>query len=182
MTTESGFACSSAARTHGALENTHNPKAKRMSDPLIKPPFRNPVLSVPQPLQLRSTLVVKSSVDARIKQIYPKSGVLQTTINLLLDKLCYELDKCRLTEFDPGAYERAITGCRIELDCGERGSVTEPSTSVGPIVTPQTDNRDDRPGTLELERNPTESPVVVPDVRRPSKGRRPKGNEGEKSA
>lgn len=147
-----------------------------------KPPFKNPVLTVPPQLQLRSTLVVKSCVDARIKQIYPKSGVLQTTINLLLDKLCYELDRCELKEFDPGAYERAITGCRIELDCEQRSTVAESATGVGLAQSPEANNGNDGPGAFGLVSDPTRASVVVPDPRCPPKTRRTKGNKGEKSS
>jgi len=45
-----------------------------------------------------------------------KSGtILQTTINILLKKLCDELERAGITEYAPDAYELAVANCTIVL-------------------------------------------------------------------
>jgi hypothetical protein len=77
--------------------------------------FSNPVNGLPLDETTRTTLVAKNKVLSRIKQIYNKSGVPNTTINILLDKLCDELDRIKLDTYDPPTYCAAICGARIIL-------------------------------------------------------------------
>ncbi len=123
----------------------------------MTPHFSNPYDSVPPTERTRSTLVLPNQVLARIRQVHPKGGIIQTTISILIEKLIYELDRANITDYDPGRYESAVLGARIVLGFTaptgggiQRSPVTGPATEPGPVVASETSKGNDGRGTIPV--------------------------------
>jgi len=103
----------------------------------------------------RTTIEVPRSRHAYIMGTYGKSGALQTTINILIEKLYNELTRNGIgPTFDTDRYAIAVGGCSITL--GEFGPNLQRS-SIGlspdgeqhPLAC-QTPNRNDGRGTATM--------------------------------
>jgi hypothetical protein len=77
--------------------------------------FENPVLVVDEVDRTRTTLVLDNKIKAAIERVHTKHGVINTTINIILQKLVHELERHNITSYDPGTYERAIIDCSVIL-------------------------------------------------------------------
>lgn len=64
---------------------------------------------------VRTTISVSRKVMARLHGIYPRDGVVQNTVNILLAKLYHELTNAGITSYDPAAYIIALDQCSIVL-------------------------------------------------------------------
>jgi len=71
--------------------------------------FVNPWISDPEPDPIRLNAIVPQRIFQRIKQCRLSQGTMQTTINLLLQKLIVELDKRDITDCtDEKVYEELV--------------------------------------------------------------------------
>ncbi len=75
--------------------------------------FENPFESLPDEKLLRTTIKVSREVHGDLFKVHPTSGVLQTTINILLIKIYAELIRHDLRCYDPERYKHAIANCII---------------------------------------------------------------------
>jgi hypothetical protein len=80
----------------------------------------------------RTTIEVSNRARADLQAVYPKKGVLQITINLLIEKLVNELKRTGLTSYSPEQYERALAGTQLAL--GGCQYVVAPDGKLGLIV------------------------------------------------
>lgn len=87
--------------------------------------FPDPYATLPPDFQHRTSIVVDKRVWAAINTCRGHRGTLQTTINVLLNKLHEQLIANDLTSYDPRRYEHAVLDARISLG-GTCGS-TEPN-------------------------------------------------------
>ena len=78
-------------------------------------PFLNPWCSLPKDQIHRNSLEVAKEYNEKILQICPKTGVIRTTINLLLKKLVDELERSNITSYAPDDYAFAVANCTITL-------------------------------------------------------------------
>ena len=86
-----------------------------------KPPlFVNPYLGYEGPTN-RFNAIVPMSVFNRIKCCRLGNGTVQTTINILISKLIYELDRRNITGFtEQREFEQFVAGCQL-CDSGANG-------------------------------------------------------------
>jgi NH3-dependent NAD+ synthetase len=102
--------------------------------------FENQFALVPPADRLRTTVEIPLRVDARIKAIEPKTGVLQTTISILVTKLIDELNKSNIQPGERYDYQYALAECRLVLPdkyysdakshIEQRSSVVKPATGT----------------------------------------------------
>jgi hypothetical protein len=84
------------------------------SPPPTMSQFVNPWISDPEPDPIRLNAIVPQRIFQRIKQCRLSQGTMQTTINLLLQKLIVELDKRNITDCtDEKAYEELVVNCTM---------------------------------------------------------------------
>jgi hypothetical protein len=77
--------------------------------------FIDPYEHIPREKKSRTTIDVAVETRAEISAIYPKKGYLQTTINILLEKLRKELRKNGLNSYAPDEFKYAVGNCTITL-------------------------------------------------------------------
>lgn len=94
--------------------------------------WQNQFASVPQDQRARTTIEMPRKTEAQLKQYEPKTGVLQTTISILIQKLSDELTKSNLTAGDRAAFQHAVANATFRLpdNCypAERSAVVKPTT------------------------------------------------------
>lgn len=83
-----------------------------MNNPVFQNPYDDTRLT-PGDSTVRTTVLVSEKAKSQIARVHSRSGTLQTTVNILLDKLTHELERIELTKYDPDAYERAVGRCTI---------------------------------------------------------------------
>ena len=103
-------------------------------------PFTNPYEELPDDRTVRTTIVVSTEHKSHIFAMHGRTGTLQTTINILLNKLIESLKqngyieqvggKC-VAGYDPDAYESAVAGATIVLGVGSANSTPNPREAVG---------------------------------------------------
>ncbi len=95
--------------------------------------------------RIRTTFEPSLADYACLRSFDPKTGVLQTTLSILLTKLCHELRNSKIEPGDWAAYQHALCECRIVLpDNVQRSSAPVPtprSVSSGPEQTAPRDVR-----------------------------------------
>lgn len=77
--------------------------------------YENQFADVPSTDRARTTIEMPRKLEAQIKQYEPKTGVLQTTVSLLLTKLSHELTKSNIEPGDRAAYQHALASCILVL-------------------------------------------------------------------
>lgn len=78
--------------------------------------FQNPYLDLPENDQVRTTMLLGRHDHNRIKILGGSRGVVQTTVNILIAKLCHELDRIFTPgAYAPGDYQQLIARCSIVL-------------------------------------------------------------------
>lgn len=92
--------------------NTTNSPPRKAKNPNG---FNDPYEDIDKWHRTRTTIDVSDEAISAIRSVYPKKGVVQTTINLLIEKLKDELTRCQLKSYDPERYEIAIAQCEIRL-------------------------------------------------------------------
>ena len=96
----------------------------------------------------RTTIEVFRSRHAYIMGTYGKSGALQTTINILIEKLYDELTKHGIgPSFDVDRYALAIADCTLIIGGVQRSPVAIPATGTEHPVTVETSKGNDGRGT-----------------------------------
>ena len=123
----------------------------------------------------RTTIEVFRSRHAHIMGTYGKAGALQTTINILIEKLYVELNKNGIgPSYDDERYADAINNCTISI--GIQRS-TAPESSTGPVdnSTKQTADRDDG------RRTPRVAQSLKNTQQSASPSSTPKGKRGTKN-
>lgn len=91
--------------------------------------FKNPYLNLPRDEISRTTIEIPKKRVALLRSFQPYSGVLQTTLSILLEKLCHELEQSNLQLGESSEYEHAISECRVII--GGR-TPKQPSTGKKP--------------------------------------------------
>lgn len=96
--------------------------------------FTNQYLNLEKHEISRTTIEIDKKRVALLRGFQPRSGVLQTTLSILLEKLCHELEQSKLTTGDWSEYESAIANATITLGTGaeganQRGGAVEKSTA-----------------------------------------------------
>lgn len=120
-------------------------------------PFKNPYEGIPPADIHRTTIEIDRHAHSDLHRCRSRKGTLQTTLNILLNKLTEQLKKHGLTEYDPERYEYAVANATLTLGVhdshnnGVRGTVADAG--------PQAVNRNDGFGTLGMAR-PTPGPSV----------------------
>lgn len=108
-------------------------------NPILEPPnppkFTNLWLAIPPTQRVRTTILIPSRTYSDFAKLHPKSGVLQTTICQLIEKLTHELKRVNFTEYDPARYELAIAGCSIQLG-GEHYLITNADPAAPDAIDP----------------------------------------------
>lgn len=138
----------------------------------------DPFLDVPRRNKTRTTIMVPNTIISRIKRVDPKTGVLQSTINVLLDKLANELDRNRLNEYDRESYAFGLVHSSLTL-ARRSPAINSPSGSVTSLTVQASSGDDGRRTSSvapEAER-PSQSPnlaVVPPGSAAGRKGRKEK--------
>jgi hypothetical protein len=82
---------------------------------------------------LRSSINIGMLDVSHIRKIYPKEGVLQSTINKLFHEFVNELKRNKLNDYDPSGYVIALNGLSINLGGLHKvltGVEYEPATNV----------------------------------------------------
>lgn len=100
-----------------------------------QPRFTNLWLAIPPAQRVRTTILIPSRTYSDFAKLHPKSGVLQTTICQLIEKLTHELKRVNFTEYDPARYELAIAGCSIQLG-GEHYLITNADPAAPDAIDP----------------------------------------------
>lgn len=107
--------------------------------------YENQYASLDPSARIRTTFEPSKVDYACIRSYDPKVGILQTTLSILLTKLCNELRQSNIDPGDWSAYQHAITECHINLGGQpERSTVAVPPAGTvdsGPV---KTDKRNDR--------------------------------------
>jgi hypothetical protein len=109
--------------------------------------------------RIRTTFEPSLADVACLRSFDCKAGVLQTTLSILLSKLCHELRNYTISPGDWSAYQHAIVNCRIELDCDpKRSPVAVPATRVKHTRARKTPKGHDNGGNSSVAQ-PTEGPL-----------------------
>ena len=116
--------------------------------------FDNPYESTPPAELLRTTIEIDRKAHGRLYRCRSKKGTLQTTLNILLDRLIQQLDKHGINEYDPERYEHAVSNLSINL--GVRGAASNPPA--------ETSHRDVGHGTVPLAREATGTSLESSDA------------------
>jgi hypothetical protein len=77
--------------------------------------FENQFIAVPAADRLRTTVEMPFAIDAKIKALEPKTGVLQTTISILVTKLINELAASTIKPGERYEYQDAIANLTLRL-------------------------------------------------------------------
>lgn len=102
---------------------------------------------------LRTSAIYKQQTAAFLTGVRGRTGTVQTTANLLLEKFADELKRNGITDYDPDAYELAIGKCRIQL--GVHGSAVEqPASGPKSTRTAEATGGNERRGTKRVGRTP----------------------------
>lgn len=112
--------------------------------------FENPYENMPAEERVRTTIDVSSKTHAFVLGLRGRKGTLQTTINLLLEKLLTTLIEHGITSFDPHEYEHAVANARIVFPTRDGNAASgnqKPRTNV-------------RRGTRGVAQHSAESPNV----------------------
>jgi hypothetical protein len=141
--------------------------------PTQNAPFKNPCETVePGDDYHRTTFVTTKKVQHRIDGYRLRKGTLQTTANILIDKLLNELRRSNLSEYDPDRYEVAVANATVRLPddyyTGSTSPNTEPAT--------ETPRGNDGRGVATVARVDTGTPAVAPNP-----ARTPKASKSGKS-
>lgn len=124
--------------------------------------WENQFASVVKTELLRTTVDIPHAINSQIKSYEPKTGVLQNTISILLQKLSDELKRSNLTVADRYAYQRAISECSLVLGGNsypeQRSTAPEPSTGGVDLVAGQSLGRNDHGGTTKVARKAKRAP------------------------
>src|SRR5512139_115660 len=84
--------------------------------------FIDPYDTLPPEDRIRTTIDIAGNRNAFFKSLHNRKGTLQTTINILLEKLYDELQRIGLRSYDPDAYERTIADCCIRCAVADGGT------------------------------------------------------------
>ena len=113
--------------------------------------FTNPYLSVPDTDCTRTTILIPFAVSARMKRYEPKTGVRQTTISILLEKLLHELESnSNIQPGDRYGYQAAVADCSIVLNSGKRSPAPVASNGDKPVKPAKTPRGNDGRRTKPL--------------------------------
>lgn len=124
---------------------------------------------LPSNRTLFETMVRVGAADHRlITTVHTARPVMRKTVSILISRLCYELRKHGITEYDPAAYERAVGGLTILLG-GTAVPTARPDSGVGstePNEQPdrQTAGGDDRCGPSRVARSDDGTHPVTADA------------------
>ena len=131
--------------------------------------FTNPYVTLPRDEVIRTTIVASINDIKLLRGLDPKEGVFQTTLSILLTKLCHELrtaitNKSLDTE-DYTAFHNAICDSIITLGGKHPAHVVIPG---GPVFVRVPDDVLRGPATLPPagEVNPSPVQAISGDVRR----------------
>jgi hypothetical protein len=116
--------------------------------------FENQYADVPKDQILRTTVEIPLTVTAQIKAIEPKTGVLQTTISILLTKLTDELTRIKLQPGDRQAYQHALANCTLCLDGGSGSTAAVAPAGKKSARPGKTPSGNDRRGAVSVARTP----------------------------
>ena len=107
--------------------------------------YANPYANTPRKERHRTTIEVPKRLIARLNAVHPQSGVLQTTINILLKKLDDELTRIGLNTYDTAAFEYSVAGAVLALpSSSERSTIGQSAqTPVGDSTNQTTGRNDD---------------------------------------
>jgi len=98
--------------------------------------FKNPYLDLPSEQIQRTTLEIPFTEVSKLKAYEPRTGVLQTTLSIILKKVINELERAKLEPGDRYGYHAAITNARIVL-CDSTGKpLIDDSASGGTVAKP----------------------------------------------
>lgn len=147
-------------------------------------PFRNPIEGVSSSDLIRTSIVFSRRTQSAIHKVYTSSGVMQTTANILLDKLANELNRTHLNDYDPSTYKHAIANAFIVLpgspgyneQCLLRSiPVGQPASGVIEASAAEVVIPDDGRGTQPMALNvPGNAQLPVPDLTLERKGSKSK--------
>ena len=101
--------------------------------------YKNQFADVSASDRARTTIELPRKLEAQLKNLEPKTGVIQCTISTLLAKLSDELTKSNLTAGDRFGYQDAVAGCHLIFDAKyynaesvpdgiQRSTATQPPT------------------------------------------------------
>lgn len=125
--------------------------------------FANPYESLPYEDKVRTTIDVAQRTHGFVLGCRGRVGTLQTSINILLEKLVTALTEHGITSFDPDAYEHAVANCTIVLP------------GRGTLAVAEVSRPDDRRGAEQLARNSAPAPTVPnPSVPHSDRGNKAK--------
>jgi len=133
--------------------------------------FIDPYVNLNPDQRHRTTIDISGEVKGKISAIRPQRGTLQTTLNILLDKLTHELTNAGITEYNPALYEQAVADSAVVLGGGS------PATVGGPDGAAKATDRDDRSRASGVARESATPPPIssnpnVPPARAASGQRR----------
>ena len=124
----------------------------------------------------RTTIEVFRSRHAHIMGTYGKAGALQTTINILIEKLYAELIKSNIgPSYDDERYADAVAGIVLTLGV-QRSPAYVPAFGQQYPVAMQTPDRNDRPGVTGMAQ-PVANPQQPADLSRTPKSKRNRGSK-----
>jgi hypothetical protein len=140
-------------------------KYRETSDYHMNQQFLNPYRELPSDKKVRTTIDVALSTHAKIHSLHGRSGTLQTTINILLEKTINALESNGITCFDPDEYEHFILNSTLVAP-GQRSAASSGQTASG----------NDGCGTVRVAQHPAPAPAVsnarVPHPNRRSKAKK----------
>jgi hypothetical protein len=104
---------------------------------------------IPSPFQhltkdqfTRTTVNIPNHIICEIKRLESKTGVIQNTVDVLLNKFYEQLTNTKLETSDRQSYHLAINGCSVVLGGGDnnkkRGSVAKSKTRRVAAITLET--------------------------------------------
>lgn len=100
------------------------------------PLYTDPYASCPPSEANRIVCDISEADFYLLKTIRPSRGTIQTTVNLLVKKLCDELRKRNITTYhERNFFEDFVANCRLEYDGGESYPSTDVSNSGRQPVT-----------------------------------------------
>lgn len=121
--------------------------------------LQSPFSTIPVEAKTRTTFLVPDRIVAQIRAVMPKTGVMQLTIDILIDKFANELRKRNITDFSPDDYLRALRELSITIPFGYADHTSGPTgpnggsahgvPATGPVPhqPAETPHRDDGLGT-----------------------------------
>jgi hypothetical protein len=109
----------------------------------------DPYAELPFSERERTTIRVANHAKSYLRSLHPGS-VVQSSANILIDKLIQTLKANGYTDYDPAGFERAISECTIVLGNGRTTIDSEPRR--------QTNQSNDRHGATTMARQSASPP------------------------